>query len=155
MPPEHGSHQSYDSRSILDDEARVLDGLRHSLRSKRELWDAVFATSGPPGLAELGRGKFDVVISDMRMPGMDGAEFLSIVAAQQPQAVRIILSGQMNEGAAARAAAAAHRFLAKPCAPDILVQTITRAVRKTLASRPRCCKCSTHLFLACPARARA
>ncbi len=114
---------------FVDDEARVLDGLRHSLRSKREIWEAVFATSGPLGLAELERGKFDVVISDMRMPGMDGAEFLSIVAAQQPQAARIILSGQMDEGAAARAAAVAHRFLAKPCAPDILVQTITRAVR--------------------------
>jgi putative nucleotidyltransferase with HDIG domain len=114
---------------FVDDEARVLDGLRQSLRSKRKIWETVFANSGPLGVAELDRGEFDVVISDMRMPGMDGAEFLSIVAARQPRAVRIILSGEMNEGAAARAAGVAHRFVAKPCASEAFVETISRALR--------------------------
>src|SRR5687767_6592701 len=100
---------------FVDDEARVLDGLRQSLRSKRKIWEVVLANSGPLGLAELGRGEFDVVLSDMRMPGMDGAEFLSAVAARQPQTARIILSEQINEGATTRTTNIAHRFLAKPC----------------------------------------
>lgn len=121
---------------FVDDEARVLDGLRQSLRSKRKIWEVAFANSGPLGLAELERGEFDVVISDMRMPGMDGAEFLSAVAARQPRAARIILSGQMDESAAARAAGVAHRFLAKPCDSQVLVEAITRtlALGQLLAS---------------------
>jgi HD-like signal output (HDOD) protein/CheY-like chemotaxis protein len=113
---------------FVDDEPRVLDGLRQSLRSKRKVWEMVFADSGVAALHELGRGPFDVVVSDMRMPSMDGATLLAQVAELQPQAVRMILSGQMEESAAARAAAVAHRFLAKPCPSDALVDTITRAL---------------------------
>jgi len=114
---------------FVDDEVRVLDGLRQSLRSKRKVWEVVCANSGALGLLELERGEFDVVISDMRMAGMDGAEFLSAVASRQPRAARIVLSGQMDEGSAARAAGAAHRFLAKPCDSGLLVETITRTLQ--------------------------
>ena len=78
---------------FVDDETAVLDGLRRMLRDLRGEWDMTFADSGEKAL-ELMRDKpFDVVVSDMRMPGMDGATLLSEVRRRQPGAVRIILSG--------------------------------------------------------------
>jgi HD-like signal output (HDOD) protein/ActR/RegA family two-component response regulator len=113
---------------FVDDEERVLDGLRRSLRSKRQVWELSFATSAAAAIDELGRGPFDVVVSDMRMPSMDGAEFLRRVELLQPQAARIVLSGQMEESAAMRAATVAHRFLTKPCEPAALEAAICRTL---------------------------
>jgi len=113
---------------FVDDEPRVLDGLRRSLRTKRKQWELVFANSGAAALEELGRGTFDIIVSDMRMPGMDGAEVLLRAASLQPEAARIVLSGQTEESAATRAATVAHRFLTKPCEPELLEATITRTL---------------------------
>lgn len=113
---------------FVDDEPRVLDGLRRSLRGKRKQWDLVFADSGAAALEELGRASFDVVVSDMRMPGMDGADVLLRAASLQPEAARIVLSGQTEEAAATRAATIAHRFLTKPCEPEVLEATLTRTL---------------------------
>ncbi|HEY2407483.1 MAG TPA: response regulator [Polyangiaceae bacterium] len=113
---------------FVDDEARVLDGLKRSLRGKRQVWELVFATSGAAAIEELERGVFDVVVSDMRMPSMDGAELLHRVETLQPQAARIVLSGQMEESAATRAANVAHRFLTKPCEPSALENAIARTL---------------------------
>jgi putative nucleotidyltransferase with HDIG domain len=127
---------------FVDDEPRVLDGLRQSLRSKRKVWDLVFANGGQAGLQLLEQTAFDIVISDMRMPTMDGAEFMARVASRQPQVVRIILSGQMEEGAAARAAGVAHRFLSKPCDSETLSETIVRALElKQLLGSDRLREC--------------
>lgn len=93
---------------FVDDEPRVLQGLRQSLRGKRQLWEMVFAGGGATALEEIERGRFDAVISDMRMPGIDGAELLRRVTLSQPHAFRVMLSGQMDESAAVRAAATAH-----------------------------------------------
>jgi HD-like signal output (HDOD) protein/CheY-like chemotaxis protein len=113
---------------FVDDEPRVLQGLRQSLRNRRNEWDMVFVEGAERALAELEGGPFDAVISDMRMPSIDGAELLDRVREAQPQALRVVLSGQMDEQTAARAAASAHRFLAKPCETDVLVETIRRAL---------------------------
>jgi CheY-like chemotaxis protein len=59
-----------------------------------------------------------VVVSDLRMPGMDGAELLGHIREQFPGAGRIVLSGYSEPGLAARAAKVAHRVLAKPCKPE-------------------------------------
>ena len=119
-----------------DDEPRVLQGLRQSLHGKRKLWDMVFVEGAAAALVELDRAPFDAVVSDMRMPGMDGADLLKRVRVLQPAAFRVVLSGQMDEATAARAASAAHRFLAKPCDSNTLVITIARALelRTKLAS---------------------
>jgi HD-like signal output (HDOD) protein/CheY-like chemotaxis protein len=113
---------------FVDDEPRILQGLRQGLRSKRHVWEMVFAEGGATALEEIDRGRFDAVISDMHMPGTDGAELLRRVKLSQPHALRIMLSGQMAESAAVRAAAIAHRFLAKPCDPETLVAILSQAL---------------------------
>jgi HD-like signal output (HDOD) protein/CheY-like chemotaxis protein len=116
-------------KSILfvDDEQNVLHGLRNALRNKRTKWDMVFACGGEAAVTLLGQRAFDVVISDMRMPRMDGTALLTKVKQMQPHAVRMILSGQTEAEAAMRSVFLAHRFLAKPCDPDLLERVIDRA----------------------------
>ena len=113
---------------FVDDEPRILQGLKHGLRNKRHVWEMVFAEGGAAALEDIDGGRFDAVISDMRMPGIDGAEVLRRVKLSQPHATRIMLSGQMDESAAVRAAAIAHRFLAKPCDPQTLVTILSQAL---------------------------
>ncbi len=113
---------------FVDDEPRVLEGLRRSLRKKHQVWDVAFAQNGAAAMALLQSSSFDVVVSDMHMPVVDGEELLSRVAKLQPDAVRIVLSGEMDDSEAARAATMAHRFLAKPCEPEVLDDTLTRTL---------------------------
>jgi putative nucleotidyltransferase with HDIG domain len=112
---------------FVDDEPRVLDGLRDLLRRQRREWDMVFALGGEAALEAIESQPFDVVVSDMRMPGIDGAKLLGLVKERQPDTVRIVLSGQTELEAALRAVPVAHQYLAKPCDRDQLRRTIERA----------------------------
>ncbi|MEA2445131.1 MAG: hypothetical protein QOJ12_2423, partial [Thermoleophilales bacterium] len=112
---------------FVDDEQFVLDGMRDALRPYRGTCDVMFATSGREALVRLGTGHFDVVVSDMRMPVMDGAALLAEVQARHPATVRIVLSGYTELNVAVRAASVAHLFLAKPCGSRELMATIDRA----------------------------
>jgi HD-like signal output (HDOD) protein/ActR/RegA family two-component response regulator len=112
---------------FVDDEPQVLDGLRDALRSRRHAWQMVFADSGDRALEELAGARYDVVISDMRMPGMDGATLLGHVRAHQPDTIRIILSGYADAQLVVDASPSAHRFLAKPCDVGELTAVIERS----------------------------
>ena len=112
---------------FVDDEAHVLDGLRDLLRRQRHEWEMVFALGGDAALRELDAQPFDVVVSDMRMPDIDGATLLARVQERHPETVRIFLSGQTEPKAALRAVPVAHQFLAKPCDREQLRQAIDRA----------------------------
>lgn len=111
---------------FVDDELDILEGLRAVLRPQRREWDMVFALGGPAGLAEVEGSRFDVVVSDMRMPVVDGATLLTRVRELQPHAVRLVLSGQTDPQTAVRSAFAAHQFLAKPCDPEKLRSVVKR-----------------------------
>ncbi len=87
---------------FVDDEAKILDGLRRSLRDMRSQWEMVFAEGGVAALGECASGPFDVVVSDARMPGMEGAEFLGKVRNLYPDTVRMILSGQCSRNSVLR-----------------------------------------------------
>lgn len=113
---------------FVDDEADLLAGLRLTLRKERDRWSVRFAGGGEEALALLAEEPADVVVSDMRMPGMDGAELLQRVRAAHPETIRIVLSGQADERLAMRAVPVAHQWLSKPCDRDRLVLTIDRAV---------------------------
>jgi HD-like signal output (HDOD) protein len=116
-------------RRILfaDDEPAVLQGLRGVLRTQRHEWDMAFAVGGPAALEELKKSTFDVVITDMRMPIVDGAEVLRQTKELQPRAVRIVLSGQTDAETAMKSVFTAHQFLAKPCDVEKLRSVVKRA----------------------------
>ena len=123
---------------FVDDQQQVLDSLRDALRPQRHEWEMLFAASGADALAELDRAPCDVVVSDMRMPGMDGATLLGdVAAAPTPTAIRIVLSGSTEREVVMRAAAVAHRFLAKPCDVDELVRVVARSCASARGRRRR------------------
>jgi putative nucleotidyltransferase with HDIG domain len=111
---------------FVDDEIRILEGLEDMLRRRRGQWTMRFALGAEAALEALGEEPFDIVVSDMRMPGMDGAELLRLVRDNHPDAIRIILSGHTEEEAALRAIPVAHQFVAKPCSREVLEGVIDR-----------------------------
>ena len=121
---------------FVDDEPGILDGLRRTLRPMRSVWLMQFADGGQTALQILEGGEIDVVVSDMRMPGMDGAELLQIVRERWPSVARIILSGHADRSAAVRSVGVAHQFLVKPCDGNELRSVVQRtcALRATLIS---------------------
>lgn len=109
-----------DEQSILQALARMLRPLRHDLHPE-------FAQSGKDALALLATQQFDVVVADMRMPGMDGAQLLAEVQKRHPHLIRIMFSGHSETEAALRAVPVAHQFLAKPCEAEQVRSVIARA----------------------------
>ena len=112
----------------VDDEARVVEGLVLHLRRDYQVFTA---NSGQEGLALLKqKGGAAVVISDMRMPQMDGATFLQHVLQFYPDATRILLTGEPGRDAAVSAVNKAQifRFLTKPCPPDALKAAVEAGV---------------------------
>ena len=112
---------------FVDDEARILDGVRRSLYSMRGEWQLLFASSGADALKALAAERVDVVVSDMRMPGMDGSELLAQVKRLYPEIIRFVLSGQAEAESIMRATRSAHRYLSKPCEVTTLKAAIARA----------------------------
>lgn len=112
---------------FIDDDPRILEGIARLLRPKRSQVEVLTAVGGAEALGILSRESIDVVISDMRMPMMDGAQLLGEVRRLHPQIVRIILSGQSDRETILRAVGPAHQFLSKPCDPEVLTVTTLRA----------------------------
>ena len=122
---------------FVDDESKILDGIRRMLRAERERWDMQFAVGGEAALQACEAGNFDVVISDMRMPGMDGPTLLGHIRDRFPSTARIVLSGYADGALSTRAIPVAHRFLAKPCSGPELQATIDRVcILQDLLSSP-------------------
>ncbi|VAX25882.1 hypothetical protein MNBD_NITROSPINAE02-426 [hydrothermal vent metagenome] len=122
---------------FVDDEPDILSGLRRMLRGQRNKWEMKFAESGEEALGLLSKERFDVIISDMRMPGMDGAQLLAEVMNTYPNIVRIVLSGHSDREMIYKSVGAAHQYLAKPCGPELLIRTVERAcaLRSLLVSK--------------------
>jgi CheY-like chemotaxis protein/HD-like signal output (HDOD) protein len=116
---------------FVDDEPRILDGLRRSLRGKRGEWEMDFVSDGVEALALLAQAPYDVVVSDMRMPGMDGAELLTNVSRRHPEVARVVLSGHIEPAAAIQVAVAGHRFLTKPSDAESLIAVIEQLLIRT------------------------
>lgn len=111
---------------FVDDEPKVLAGLERMLFEFSDEWDMTFVESGQAALDAMAIEPFDVLVTDMRMPGIDGTELLTRVHEQYPSTVRIILSGHTERDAAMRAVPVAHRFLSKPCDSAVIRDAVTR-----------------------------
>ncbi len=111
---------------FVDDEPRVLEAIERTLFQLDADWEVSFAESGAAALTLLEGAPCDVIVSDMRMPVMDGAALLTQVCEKYPKIIRIVLSGQTDEAAAIRVVRVAHQFLTKPCSSDTLQQVIER-----------------------------
>ncbi len=113
---------------LVDDEPNVLSSLRRQLRDRYEVTTKEDPTAG---LLALDKKKpFSVVVSDFRMPKMNGIEFLSEVRKQSPNTTRVMLTGYADLNNAMRAVNDGHvfRFLTKPCEKDLFLENIEEAV---------------------------
>ncbi|HEY4355883.1 MAG TPA: HDOD domain-containing protein [Acidobacteriaceae bacterium] len=111
---------------FVDDEPNVLDGVRRMLHSTRDRWELEFVKSGQDALAACHEREFDAVVSDLRMPGMDGADLLAQIRTRFPTTARLILSGYSDLTLTARAVPVAYRVLPKPCGPKDLKEALER-----------------------------
>ena len=114
---------------FVDDNPLVLDGLRRQLRSMRDEWEMDFIGSGPEALALLATTPHDVVVSDMRMPGMNGAELMEEVMRLYPQTIRFILSGYADQELVMQCVGTAHQYLSKPCDIEVLKSALSNAAK--------------------------
>ena len=113
---------------LVDDEVNITKILKKLIARARPDWTVETADCAETALVVLEHTSFDVVVSDMRMPGMDGAELLAQVFAASPHTVRIILSGHAEREARDRALCVAHEFLGKPCTRDDIIGCIERVL---------------------------
>jgi len=113
---------------FVDDEPAILAGLQNLLYKDRKRWDMVFALGGQLALDEIRKAPFDIVVSDMRMPGIDGAMLLNVIKDECPATVRIMLSGHADREAIVRALPALHQLLSKPCDANTLRGAIERSL---------------------------
>jgi len=111
---------------FVDDEHNVIEGLRRILRKQRG-WDMSFVLSGYEALAKMAESPFDVIVTDMKMPGMSGAELLKHALMQYPNTARIVLSGHADESSSHQAVTLAHQFLSKPADAETIKQAVSRA----------------------------
>ncbi len=120
---------------FVDDEPMVLKGLQRTLRKRRAEWDTVFASNGKEALEILDRQSMDVIVSDLKMPDMDGMQLLTKVRERHPHMVRIILSGNTEHEVTLRSVQYAHQNLTKPCDAKVLKHTLAKlfALREILA----------------------
>lgn len=114
---------------FVDDEPSMLSGLRRMLRAQRDRWDLSFAEGGHAALEIMQSQPADVVVSDFRMPGMDGAGLMQIVRDRYPGTARLILSGHTDETDLLKVILLAHQFVHKPCQEEDLVAAIERVLR--------------------------
>jgi HD-like signal output (HDOD) protein/ActR/RegA family two-component response regulator len=113
---------------FVDDEPLVLAGLQRMLFNMRRDWDMRFAGGGQEALRMLAEAPADVVVSDMRMPEMNGAQLLNEVMRKHPQAVRFILSGYSDMEMIMQCVSGTHQFLSKPCDGETLRNVVGRAL---------------------------
>ena len=112
---------------FVDDEPLVLQGMRRALHSMRQEWEITFVEGSAAALEALRQQPYDAIISDMRMPLMDGAQLLEEVKKRHPEVVRLVLSGQSSSDALLRSIAPAHQYLTKPCDPQELKARLSEA----------------------------
>jgi putative nucleotidyltransferase with HDIG domain len=120
------------TKSILfvDDDIEIISSTRRFLHTNQPGWQVTFANSASEALQKLNESTFDVVITDIRMPGMSGIELLDQIRLHYPQMARIALSGHADRESSLKVSDLAHQYLVKPCP----IETIITTIQKTLVA---------------------
>jgi len=121
---------------FVDDELHILQAMARSLHGMRSEWNMEFLSSGAAALESLAKVPADVIVSDMRMPGMDGWQLLAEVKKLYPRTVRLVLSGHADPRSVMLAVGTAQLYLAKPCESGSLKAAIvqTQMLKQLLSS---------------------
>ncbi|MGF1697115.1 response regulator [Vibrio kyushuensis] len=109
---------------LVDDEPLILNGLKRALYGTG--WTIFTEESGQSALKRLETDHVDLIISDMLMPGMNGAELLEIVSKTYPSIIRASLSGYSDPDITVKGGFFAHQAFMKPCDPTIIKQEVNR-----------------------------
>jgi HD-like signal output (HDOD) protein/ActR/RegA family two-component response regulator len=128
---------------FVDDEPLVLEGLKSSLYTRRKDWEMHFARGGAAAIELMRELHFDVLVTDLRMPGVDGTTLVARARIDSPDTIRIVLSGYADEEQSRRLVSLAHRYLSKPCEPQRLEECVERCL--TIRSLIESEKLRTHL----------
>jgi HD-like signal output (HDOD) protein/ActR/RegA family two-component response regulator len=113
---------------FVDDEPRVLQGLKAGLYRRRKDWDMHFAAGGAEAIALMRESHFDVLVTDLRMPGVDGTTLVARARIDSPSTIRVVLSGYADESQSQDLMSLAHRYLNKPCEAIQLEECIDRCL---------------------------
>lgn len=131
---------------FVDDEPLVLQGLQRSLRSMRDRWDMEFVETGDAALARMAARPCDVLVTDMQMPGMSGADLVERVVTRHPSTLRFVLSGHAERKLMLQCMGNTHQCLSKPCEVDALRTTLIRSTRLFgLLQDPKLVECVTRI----------
>lgn len=111
---------------FVDDDRNLLDSITRLLRFERSDYTFDTATSGDEALKYLESNKYDVIVSDQKMPGMMGLTLLSIVRTKYPDMKRVMLSAQVLENVFHEAESVANVYISKPCDFEFIISQIDK-----------------------------
>jgi DNA-binding NtrC family response regulator len=111
---------------FVDDEKNLLDSLKRNLRSFSEQWSMEFTDSAKAAIGLLNNGEYDIIVSDYKMPEMDGLELLKIVKEKYPGTKRILLTGQSDTEIYDISKEIVDLYISKPCDHNELVSLLTK-----------------------------
>ncbi|MFO1064832.1 MAG: HDOD domain-containing protein [Pirellulales bacterium] len=111
---------------FVDDEEHLLQGLKRLLHGHRHRWQMSFCNSGAEALRKLESDAYDVIVTDMRMPEVDGSRVLFESYLNSPSTLRCVLSGQSEHAQTCKVTGTAHQFLSKPTQKQDLEQVVER-----------------------------
>ncbi|MCP4252142.1 MAG: HDOD domain-containing protein [Candidatus Scalindua sp.] len=114
---------------FIDSDKNALRNLRKQLHSMQIVWDMFFVESGKDALKLMESASFDVAVSEMNMPEMNGVELFDIIIQKYPETVRIMHSENTDSKLTGASVRSSHQFLMKPCSPDIIKCTIERTCK--------------------------
>ncbi len=112
---------------FVDDEVNILQALKRMLHPHRQQWAMTFCSNSEEALKLLREKQFDVLVTDIRMPHVDGSRVLFESFLYQPETMRCILSGFAEREQTIKVAGTAHQFLSKPCTKDAIENMVSRA----------------------------
>lgn len=111
---------------FVDDEQELLNSLRARLHKRRHEWEMVFISNGADAFVELEKQPADLIVTDVRMPGIDGRELLTLLKSHWPETIRIVLSGHSDQLQQLQLISLAHQYISKPCNAQQLENVIDR-----------------------------